>query len=101
MATSVKVICYKSKTLSNGEHPIMVRISKDGKKKYVGIGISVKAEYWNFEKGEPKRICPNREYINLLIANKKKEYEEEIVRLQSENKSFILVSDKTFFENKN
>ena len=42
MATTVNVICYKSKTLSNGEHPIMVRISKDGKKKYVSVGISIK-----------------------------------------------------------
>lgn len=88
MATSVKVICYKSKTLSNGEHPIMVRISKDGKKKYVSVGISIKPKFWNFNKNEPKLNCPNREYINLIIANKKKEYEKEIIRLTSENKEF-------------
>ena len=58
MATSVKVICYKSKTLSNGEHPIMVRISKDGKKKYVSVGISIKPEFLNFNKNEPKLNCP-------------------------------------------
>ena len=57
MATTVNVICYKSKTLSNGEHPIMVRICKDGKKKYVSVGISVKAKHWNFDKNEPKRNC--------------------------------------------
>ena len=66
MATTVNVICYKSKTLSNGEHPIMVRISKDGKRKYVSVGISVKSEFWNFNKNEPKLNCPNREYINLI-----------------------------------
>lgn len=88
MATTVNVICYKSKTLSNGEHPIMVRISKDGKKKYVSVGISIKPEFWNFNKNEPKLNCPNREYINLIIANKKKEYEKEIIRLTSENKEF-------------
>ena len=32
MATTVNVLCYKSKTLSNGEHPLMIRICKDGKK---------------------------------------------------------------------
>ena len=26
MATTVNVLCYKSKTLSNGEHPLMIRI---------------------------------------------------------------------------
>ena len=27
MATTVNVLCYKSKTLSNGEHPLMIRLS--------------------------------------------------------------------------
>ena len=71
MATTINVLCYKSKTLSNGEHPIMVRICKDGKKKYASVGISVKAKHWNFEKNEPKPNCPNREHINFLIASKR------------------------------
>ena len=60
MVTTINVLCYRSKTLKNGEHPIMVRICKDGKKKYVSVGISVKAKYWNFDKNEPKPNCPNR-----------------------------------------
>ena len=88
MATTINVLCYKSKTLSNGEHPLMIRICKDGKKKYVSLGVSVRAEHWNFEKNVPKSNCPNKEYINILIANKKKEYETEIVKLKSEDKLF-------------
>ena len=88
MATTVNVLCYKSKTLSNGEHPLMIRICKDGKKKYVSLGVSVRAEHWNFEKSVPKSNCPDREHINILIANKKKEYETEIVKLKSEDKLF-------------
>ena len=88
MATTVNVLCYKSKTLSNGEHPLMIRICKDGKKKYVSLGVSVRAEHWNFEKNVPKSNCPDREHINILIANKKKEYETEIVKLKSEDKLF-------------
>ena len=41
MDATISVVCYKSKTLSNGEHPLMLRISKDGKKKYQSLGISV------------------------------------------------------------
>lgn len=33
MSETVKVLCYKSKTLSDGKHPLMVRVCKDGKKK--------------------------------------------------------------------
>ena len=80
MATTINVLCYRSKTLSNGEHPIMVRICKDGKKKYVSVGISAKAKHWNFEKNEPKPNCPNREHINFLIASKKAEYEKEAIK---------------------
>lgn len=88
MAETINVLCYKSKTLSNGKHPLMIRICKNGKKKYVSLGVSVKAEHWNFEKNIPKPSCPNKEHINILIANKKKEYEAEIIKLKSEEKLF-------------
>jgi hypothetical protein len=66
----------------------MVRICKDGKKKYVSVGISVKAKHWNFDKNEPKPNCPNREHICLLIASKKAEYEKEAIKLNSEGRDF-------------
>ena len=40
MSETVNVACYKSKTLKDGSHPLMVRVCKDGKKKYQSIGIS-------------------------------------------------------------
>ena len=88
MITTISVLCYKSKTLSNGEHPLMLCISKDRVRKYKSLNISVKAEHWNFNKNEPKPNCPNKEYINILIANKKKEYETEIIKLKSEDTPF-------------
>ena len=41
MTPSISVVCYKSKTLSNGENPLMLQISKDGKRKYQSLGISI------------------------------------------------------------
>jgi hypothetical protein len=32
MNATVNLVCYKQKTLKNGEHPLMIRVSKDGKK---------------------------------------------------------------------
>ena len=40
METAITVVCYKSKTLSNGEHPIMVRVAKDGKRSMKSLGVS-------------------------------------------------------------
>lgn len=88
MATTINVLCYRSKTLKNGEHPLMLCICKDRTRKYKSLNLSVKAEHWNFNKNEPKSNCPNREYINLLIASKKAEYEKEAIKLQSEGRDF-------------
>lgn len=33
MNATVDIVCYISKILSNDEHPLMLRICKDGKKK--------------------------------------------------------------------
>lgn len=70
MAITVKVVCYKSKVLSNNESPLMLRVTKDRKLKYVSLGISVKPEHWDFSKNQPRANCPNREFIELLIAEK-------------------------------
>lgn len=31
MDAGVNILCYKSKTLANGAHPLMIRVCKDGK----------------------------------------------------------------------
>lgn len=67
MIETIKVLCYKSKTLSNGEHPLMVCVCKDGKRKYQSLGISIKAEQWDFKANLPKTKCPKRDRIILLI----------------------------------
>ena len=84
----VNVLCYKSKTLANGEHPLVIRICKDGKKKYQSLGISIKAEYWDFNKNQPKRNCPNKEAIQQIIIQKTKEYQEQILEYKVENRDF-------------
>lgn len=64
------MLCYKSKTLSNGEHPLMLCVCKDNKRKYQSLGISVSAEHWDFKNNRPNDRCPNRERIIILINEK-------------------------------
>ena len=66
----------------------MLRVTKDRKRKYVSLGISVNPEHWDFSKNQPKAECPNREYIELLIAAKLKEYSAKIVELKATNQEF-------------
>lgn len=66
----------------------MLRVTKDRKRKYVSLGISVNPEHWDYSKNQPKAECPNREYIELLIADKLKEYSAKIVELKATNQEF-------------
>lgn len=66
----------------------MLRVTKDRKRKYVSLGISVNPEHWDFSQNRPKGDCPNREYIELLIADKIKEYSAKIIELKATNQEF-------------
>lgn len=66
----------------------MLRVTKDRKRKYVSLGISVNPEHWDFSKNQPKANCPNREYIEMLIANKIKEYSAKTIELKAANQEF-------------
>ena len=88
MRATVSVICFKAKKLSNGESPIMVRITKDRKTKYKSLGISVNPEHWDFAKNRPKPNCPNGDYILKIILDKEAEYQKKILELKSEEKEF-------------
>lgn len=88
MTETVKAVCYKSKTLSNGEHPLMIRICKDGKKKYQSLGLSIKAEQWDFKTNQPKTKCPNRDRIILLINEKINEIQKVVLDKRIAGKEF-------------
>ena len=81
--TTVDVICYKYKPLKTGELPLKIRVCKDRKTRYINLGVSTKAEYWDFGKNQPKPTCPNRELIEKLISNKISEVKSKIVETRS------------------
>lgn len=43
MSVKIAVICFKSKTLANGEHPLMLRITEGRKRTTKSLGISCKS----------------------------------------------------------
>ena len=88
MNATITVVCYKSKILSNGEHPLMLRICKDGKKKYQSLGVSIKANQWDFVRERPKPTCPNKEYILKLILDKQAELQQRMLELNTEQKEY-------------
>ena len=88
MSETVKAVCYKCKTLANGEKPLMIRICKDGRKKYVSLGISIKEELWDFRNNAPKPQCPNRERICIVINEKICEIQKAVLDKKIAGKDF-------------
>lgn len=88
MSTSITVVCYKSKTLSNGEHPLMLRICQDRKTKYQSLGVSIAEKHWDFEKNSPKSKCPNRDILIKLILKVQMEYQQKLLEKRANNEEY-------------
>ena len=85
---TVEAICYKYKSLKNGEFPIKIKITKDRKTRYVNLDVFTKMEDWNFKNNRPKECHPDKEQLDILISNKIREIKSKIIELKSEGKDF-------------
>ena len=90
MNASILVVLCKSKILANQENTLMVQISKDGKRKYQSLGISVNQKFWDFKKNRPKPDCPNSEYIQQIILNKVAELQKQILNFSVDEREFTI-----------
>ena len=64
---TITPILYTSKTLANGEHPIMLRICFNGKRTYKSMGISCKTTEWSKDKNKVKGSRANN--LNRIITH--------------------------------
>ena len=83
MEATISVVCYKSKMLSNGEYPLMVRVAKDGKRSMKSLGVSVNPIYWDFSKNCPKKNCPNRAVLVQLISQTLLKYQGKVIEVKA------------------
>lgn len=98
MNTTLTTVLYTSKTLSDGTHPLMLRLTKNRRIKYISLHISLDAKFWDFDKSRPKRNCPDKERINTLIETKTKELQLPAVHLQRTQRAVLhpFISRKTY-----
>lgn len=55
----VTIVCYTSKTLSNGGAAYYGKVDRGRRVRYKSIGVSVLAKYWDFGRNRAKMNCPN------------------------------------------
>ncbi len=90
MNASISVVLYRSKTLANGENPLMIQVCKNGKRKYKSLGISVNQKFWDFKRNRPKPNCPDGEYIRQIILNKVSELQKKVLNFGVVSKEFTV-----------
>lgn len=73
---TITALLYTSKTLANGEHPVMIRVCYNSKRKYKSTGLSCPAKLWNAAKQEVRGRHPLSVNMNAVI-------DAELIRLKN------------------
>lgn len=68
MITTTEVVLYTSKTLSNGQHPVMLRLTKNRKRKYISLHISLCTTTDGTMKSSVSRLLDsNEKYLEQFV----------------------------------
>lgn len=86
MASS-KILLYKSKQKSDGRYPIVVRVIKDRRPKYIYIDWVFEKD-WNDATHQVRSTHPNSKRLNNLILKKLAEASDLILESESQKKDF-------------
>lgn len=89
---TIKLVLRTNKTLSDGTHPIMLRVNWRGKRAEKSTGFSCKEVNWNVTsdclKIKGKDAIPNAEKINVIIEEEKHKAENVLNSLIMEGKPY-------------
>ena len=90
---TISAILYTSKTLANGEHPIMLRVCYNGKRKYKSMGISCKPQEWSDDKQRVKGKRANS--LNTIITKELADAQNYVLSLEgkADYSASTIVSD--------
>lgn len=89
---TVSVILYKSKTLANGEHPIMLRLCYNGQRKYKSFGLSCSEKMWNEKKEEVRTTHPYAMSMNTLIRAEVDNANKKIMELERDKADYSVTT---------
>ena len=78
-----KAIIRKDVIYKNNTSPLCIQFLHDGRKKTIGLGISVALKHWDAEAQKVTEDCPDRDNIQFQITAKIKEYNKKIQRLEA------------------
>lgn len=90
VAVTFGVVCRKEKVNLQNEAPLYIRLSNNNKRKLISLKEKINIDFWDFESN---KILPNyerKEYLELLINDKKQEINKRILSYKLSNTVFTL-----------
>jgi integrase len=84
---SVKALLYKSKKKADGRFPIVIRVIKNRKPKYIYIEW-IEEKFWDKNRLQVKTSYPNSKRLNNLIRKKVLEAEDLILESESYDRRY-------------
>lgn len=96
---TVDIILFKSKKVGKDKHPLVLRLTEKGKRKYKTLGNEYQytKDEWDFGRNKPKKDKDNN--VESFILKTKTKYLEKIKELKSEGKEFTMDSLIEMVEN--
>lgn len=79
---SVSIVLHVAKTLANGEHPIILRVTYNKQRKHKSLGCSCSKSLWNDNKHEVRATHPNALNINTIIRKAKNNADNAVLTLE-------------------
>ncbi len=85
-----RALLYRSKTLSNGEHPIMICLALDRKRKYLSTGLNCCVNQWDEKKNAPGRKHPMQREIEIYLTERLNQINRIILKAESDGQELTL-----------
>ncbi|MCD7901694.1 MAG: site-specific integrase [Bacteroides sp.] len=89
-AVTVSVVCRKDKINKQNEAPLCIKLAYKNKRKLISLGEKINVDYWDFENNLIFSNCERKEYLELLINEKKQEIDKKILSCKLSNQSITL-----------
>lgn len=95
---SIKVFLKKHKANIFGQYPIVIRIIKNRKSKFIFTGQYCLPELWDDKNNCPKKKHPEKYELEVFIDKKKHEAQSLLLNLETENTNFTADSFKSILK---
>ena len=93
LMASVKIILFQSKTLKDGRHPVVLRVTHERRRRYFTLGEGNKSyasspEQWDEITGRFRKNQPDYKLLNQILMDIEKSASDIILRFDLDKETF-------------